>query len=276
MKFKIIVVSLCSLLIILWLSRTSEYWNKIQVSSAGMQLDKSRFSETAESKIIDLGNGIKIEFIRIPSGEFVMGSRTSGTDESPERRIRISRGFYLGKLEVTQEQWCSVMSVNLSSSRGDKKPAENLSFEACQEFIRILNLRNLGVFRLPSEAEWEYACRAGTSTEYYWGDTLEEEYLWSSENSQSQSHQTGLKKPNRIGLYDMSGNVWEWCQDWYAPYPGAAETDPKGPHSGSYRVLRGGSYSDAGTCCRAAFRNGYAPTDWFPNTGMRLCLCDEL
>ena len=225
-----------------------------------------------------------MEFVGIPPGEFLMGStgRYAVVHEQPLTRVRISKGFYLGKYEVTQDEWQAVMGNNPSfhSSCGSC-PVEQVSWEDAQAFIGRLNaLSGGGRYRLPTEAEWEYAARAGTTTGTYAGDIANpfgnnpvlNGIAWYAENSGGRTHPVGQKAPNGFGLYDMLGNVWEWVGDWYGDYPGRAVTDPVGPASGSERVLRGGSWG-AGVyarSCRSASRLGFSPGSRFNSMGFRL------
>jgi len=192
---------------------------------------------------LTLGNTI-MEFVRILPGEFQMGSEGGDDDERPLHLVRITSGFELGKYEVTQAQWEAVMGSNPSHFQGGDRPVEQVSANDAQEFLRRLNARGDGRrYRLPTEAEWEYAARAG-SREARYGNV--DDIGWYSGNSGSQTHPVGQKQPNAWGLYDMLGNVLEWCQDRYGPYSAGAVTDPQGPRSGQYRVMRGGSwYVDA-------------------------------
>ena len=200
-----------------------------------------------------------VQFVWVPAGKFRMGSRSAeARDERPRTRVRISRGFYLGKYEVTQELWQAVMGTNPSEfSECEQCPVESVSWDDAQAFIGRLNARSGGArYRLPTEAEWEYAARAGTSGDRYGNlDAI----AWYSGNSGRRTHPVGQKAPNAWGLYDMLGNVQEWVGDWYGDYPGGAVTDPRGPGSGSVRVVRGGGWvADAGDC-RASYRGGYWP-----------------
>ena len=196
-----------------------------------------------------------IEFVWIPAGDFRMGStsRHADSEEKPVTRVRISRGFYLGKYEVTQGQWEGVMGSNPSRFKncGGNCPVERVSWDDVQEFIRKLNGKSGGRrYRLPTEAEWEYAARGGTTADTYAGDLTNprgndpvlNRIAWYRENSGRRTHPVGRKAPNGWGLHDMLGNVWEWVGDWYGDYPGGTVTDPSGPGSGSYRVIRGGSW----------------------------------
>ena len=181
-----------------------------------------------------------MEFVRIPAGEFLMGSTSGDNDEEPVTRVRISRAFELGKHEVTQAEWEAVMGSNPSAfdECGGDCPVEKVSWDEVQEFIGRLNaLEGEARYRLPTEAEWEYAARAGTTADRYAGNL--DAIAWYGENSGARPHPVGRKAPNAFGLHDMLGNVWEWVQDWYGAYPGGSVTDPQGPASGSRRVDRG-------------------------------------
>ncbi len=226
-----------------------------------------------ETLRVDLGEGIGIDFVLIPQGSFQMGSAEGEWNEKPVRNITFSRPFYLGQFEVTQEQWEVVMGSNPSHHRAPRKPVEQVSWHAAVEFARELSEGLKATFRLPTEAEWEYACRAGTTSQYYWGNAFDEHFAWAKGNSGGVSHETGTREPNAWDLFDMSGNVYEWCADWYADaYPGDAEqTDPKGAASGSLRVFRGGCYCDNSSgACRAAARRGKSPSFKYGSVGFRL------
>jgi len=225
-----------------------------------------------ESLCVDLGDGVGIDFVLIPRGRFQMGSAEGGWNEKPVRHITFSRPFYLGKFEVTQEQWEIVMGSNPAKFRGARNPVEQVSWHAAVEFTRRLSELNGATFRLPTEAEWEYACRAGTTTEYHWGNAFDGDYAWDKSNARGASHEVGTCEGNAWGLFDMTGNVYEWCADWYADsYPGEAEqTDPKGATSGSVRVFRGGSWCDSSEYCRSASRRRESPSFQFCTLGFRL------
>jgi formylglycine-generating enzyme required for sulfatase activity len=190
------------------------------------------------------------EFCLIPAGSFNMGDKSFG----PIHQVTISRAFYMGKYPVTQAQWQSLMGNNPSNFNGADRPVENVSWDNCQAFISRLNNLGKGTFRLPTEAEWEYSCRAGSTGTF--SDEQLEQYAWFGVNSGGQSQPVGRKKPNAWGLYDMHGNVEEFCQDWYEDYSAGAITDPQGPASGEVRVTRGGGWSAGSvstwSTCRSA------------------------
>ena len=220
-----------------------------------------------------------LEMIQIPAGTFTMGSpdNESGRDssEGPQHEVTISQPFYLGKYEVTQAQWEAVMGRNPSTFREyPDRPVDAVSWSDCQSFLDVLNALEQGSFRLPTESEWEYACRAGTTMRYYWGDDPSDseigDYAWYSGNSDRRTHDVGQKIANAWGLFDMSGNVYEWCSDWFGDYSSDPQTNPQGPTSGSYRVVRGGRWFYSAPACRSAHRNGYASTFRTGYIGVRL------
>ena len=219
-----------------------------------------------------------MEFVLIPAGSFAMGSDTGDKDEQPSRNVKISQSFYLQATEVTQGQWKKVMGDNSSEFKqcGDDCSVENVSWEDAQRFIEKLNqLEKTKAYRLPSEAEWEYACRAGTTTEYSFGDDAGKlgENAWYGDNSSKTTQRVAGKKPNSWGLYDMHGNVWEWVEDDYhnrydrAPVDGRAWVD--NPRRSS-RVIRGGSWSRGAQYCRSAVRSNNPPGDRGVGLGFRL------
>jgi formylglycine-generating enzyme required for sulfatase activity len=220
---------------------------------------------------VDLGGGVKLELVLIPAGEFLMGSLDSDKDafpfEKPQHRVRITKPFCLGKYLVTQEQWQTVMGSNPSCFKSSpKNPVEKVSWEDCQAFLGKLNAKvgpGAGKFQLPSDAQWEYACRAGSKTKYCFGDDESKlrEYAWYGENAHYQTHPVGEKKPNAWGLYDMHGNVWEWCQDWWKDgyYKESPVDDPTGAATGTLRVARGGCWINPAWSCRSADRDSDEP-----------------
>ena len=222
----------------------------------------------------DLGAGIKLDMVLIPAREFQMGSPESEKyhqDNALQHEVTLTKPFYMGKYEVTQEQWESVMGNNPSSrTKGAKLPVTNVSWEDCQEFIKKLNEKTSGGYRLPTEAEWEYACRAGTTTAYSVGDKITPKDANYRDSKIGEPVAVGSYKPNAFGLYDMHGNVWEWCEDWYADYQAGAVTDPKGPATGERRVLRGGSFNFYVWNTRSSFRFNLSPTSRYLFYGFRL------
>ena len=223
----------------------------------------------------------------IPAGSFIMGS-----DQSYEsRRVTLTRPFYMGVFAVTQKQWELVMgswpgsSPSSSYGRGGAYPAYYVSYNDIRgsssgarwpassavdasSFLGRLRARTGLDFDLPTEAQWEYACRAGTATTYYWGDAMDGAYAWYSSNSGSKTHPVGTRLPNAWGLYDMSGNVWEWCRDWYGTL--AYGSDPEGSASGSNRVRRGGSWGISAGNCASSYRGNFGPSYRDYNRGFRL------
>jgi len=220
---------------------------------------------TPKEKTIDMGNGVTMEFVLIPAWEFDMGSSSTesdrSNDEGPVCRVKISRPFYMGKYEVTQEQYYTVAKYSPSRFKQENGPVERISWDQAVTFCRKLSEIKGGTYRLPTEAEWEYACRAGSQDRFYFGSdpiyAQIEQYAWYSENSDSTTHPVGEKKPNSFGLYDMHGNVSEWCGDWYAAdyYHHILMVDPPGPPDSKLRVLRGGSWFDEAKYCRSASRS---------------------
>jgi formylglycine-generating enzyme required for sulfatase activity len=218
-----------------------------------------------------------MEFVSVPAGSFMMGSETGGNEEKPAHQVTISHSFLMGRKEVTAGEWKAVMGQEPNNFKGDRYPAQFVTWNKAQEFIRRLNQMNDGhSYRLPTEAEWEYACRAGTTGDY--ADDLDW-IAWYYINSDDKVHQVGERHPNAWGLFDMEGNVWEYCQDWYSEsYSQSPSTDPQGPASGKERVQRGGSYSDQGpryngdhgSHLRSAARKGTGPDSLLDNNGFRI------
>jgi len=232
-----------------------------------------------KERTVDLGGGVKLEMVLVPAGEFKMGSPDSDKDaikwEKPQHRVRITKPFYLGKYPVTQEQWQAVMGNNPNIFKGPKNPVERVSWDDCQEFVKKFNAKaGGGRFSLPTEAQREYACRAGSKTRYCFGDDAAGlgEYAWYGGNSGGKTHPVGEKKPNAWGLYELHGNVWEWCADSYGSYAEGAVDDPTGPADGSDRVVRGGCWDDTARQCRSANRVWLGPLFRLSFLGFRLAL----
>jgi formylglycine-generating enzyme required for sulfatase activity len=242
--------------------------------NAQMELAKS-IGKVMEAKI-DLGRGVKLEMVLIPAGKFMMGSPASEPGRQineNQHEVTLTKPFYIGKYEVTQEQWERVMGNNPSNFRGPRLPVTNVSWDDCQDFIKKFNAKTNSGYRLPTEAEWEYACRAGTNTAYSVGDKIIPADANYNESGKGKAITVGSYKPNGFGLYDMHGNVWEWCEDYYiSTYPVGAVTDPKGPGTGISRALRGGSFYYFGYHfqTRSSFRIGISPSDKNSGGGFRL------
>jgi formylglycine-generating enzyme required for sulfatase activity len=248
-------------------------------------------------------NSIGMKFVRIPKGTFLMGSppdEEGSSDEERQHEVTLTRDFYLGVYEVTQAQYKKVMGKNPSYFTGDKvaerhpqtgrfvkdvdsanHPVEIVSHDDAVEFCRRLSERADEKaagrrYRLPTEAEWEYACRAGSNTAFSFGNGSADlgSHAWYRANRNGMTHAVGGKKPNAFGLYDMHGNVWEWCSDWYDEnyYASSPATDPKGPDSGSFRVLRGGSWDNEPGGVRCASRNCLTPRRRYDGSGVRVVL----
>ena len=236
-------------------------------------------SESGSVIIIPVKNGINIEMVKVEAGSFNMGAtpemENPNEDEKPVHRVTLTNNYYIGKYEVTQALWKIVMGSNPSNSKGDNLPVEKVSWNDCQKFISKLNKLTGKSFRLPTEAEWEYAARGGNKSRgyQYSGSNTIGDVAWYDGNSGSKTHAVGTKQPNELGAFDMTGNVWEWCQDWFNRYSSSPQTNPIGAVSGSCRVYRGGSCCYSGYCrcsCRfdgtPDFRNG--------DLGLRLVLSE--
>jgi formylglycine-generating enzyme required for sulfatase activity len=215
--------------------------------------------------------------VYVAGDTFTMGCTSEqgsdcGGDESPTHQVILS-GFSISKYEVTQAQWRAVMGNNPSKYSGcDDCPVENVSWNEVQEFILKLNQMTGKNYRLPTEAEWEYAARGGSKSRgyKYSGSNSIRDVAWYYDNSGNKTHPVGQKQPNELGLYDMSGNVWEWCSDWYSSYSSSAQNNPKGPSSGSYRVIRRDSWLRDSHNCRVSYRISLNPGARGGNLGFRL------
>ena len=249
---------------------------------------------TSEVKLVAMRSAeaekIIKEMVKCPAGSFEMGSPSGELGrrgDEKQHHVTISKSFYIAKYPVTQAQYKAVMGNNPSRFKGDNNPVECVSWFKAKEFCDKLNevtgsTRPAGYkFDLPTEAQWEYACRAGTTTSLNSGKNITSEYDrcsnldevgWYHENSEINTHPVGLKKPNAWGIYDMHGNVWEWCRDWYGDYPSGNCTDPEGPSNGSIRVYRGGSWNSIPWDCRSARRNYYSPGGERSRLGFRIAL----
>jgi len=257
------------------------------------QYDLKSSTADSRSKVLRLacGNGVTMELVLIPAGQFIMGSASTEakrhSDEGPQHRVRISKPFYMGKFEVTQQQYQAVMRKNLSDFKGSKNPVEQVSWHDAAAFCRKLSEKTGRTVRLPTEAQWEYACRAGSATTFHYGDRLSSDQANFDGNDtyggvskgvyRQKTVPVGSFQPNAFGLHDMHGNVWEWCADWHGEdyYANSPSTDPVGPSSGTGRILRGGSWCNHADYCRSATRVRYKPDDRIDHIGFRVVCVDS-
>ena len=252
---------------------------------------------------IPVKDGISIDMVRVEAGTFTMGATAEMKDpydgekptdrsaaydllqlakkyqydgEKPTHRVTLTNDYYIGKYEVTQALWQAVMGNNPSNFKGDNLPVEKVSWDDCQEFISKLNRITGKTFRLPTEAEWEYAARGGNKSRgyQYSGSNNLLDVAWFRDNSGSKTHAVGTKQPNELGIYDMSGNVCEWCHDWYGAYSSSSQVNPTGANSGSYRVIRGGSWYFSAMYSRSSCRYEHAPGYRSTIFGLRLVLSE--
>jgi formylglycine-generating enzyme required for sulfatase activity len=260
---------------------TTYYVRAYAVNSKGTSYgDEVSFTTTEEVMAIETitVNGVSFKMIKVDGGTFTMGATSEqGSDawgnESPTHQVTLSY-YMIGETEVTQELWQAVMGSNPSTFSGANLPVERVSWNDCQTFISRLNQLTGKNFRLPTEAEWEYAARGGNKSKgyKYAGSNTSGDVAWYIDNSSNKTHPVKQKQANELGLYDMSGNVWEWCQDRYGSYSSSAQTNPTGSATGSYRVYRGGSWRyDAGGC-RVSARRNFGPTETSHDLGLRLAL----
>jgi formylglycine-generating enzyme required for sulfatase activity len=235
-------------------------------------------------------NSIGMKFVWIPPGTFLMGSpkeekeRQLFNADETQHKVTLTKGFYMGVYAVTQEQYETVMGKNPSHFKGEKNlPVQTVSWNDCQEFVKKLREKDKKLYRLPTEAEWEYSCRAGTKTPFHFGETISTDqanyngdFTYGDGKKGVYREKTtpvGSFPANAWGLHDMHGNVWEWCEDWHGDYPQKDVVDPQGPEKGQARVLRGGSWADNPRNCRSAHRSGREPGYRNVNVGCRLCFC---
>ncbi|MEW6239064.1 MAG: formylglycine-generating enzyme family protein [Candidatus Omnitrophota bacterium] len=254
------------------------------ILSCAMTPEQSAKTKAATAEFtVDLPNlpqgAVPLRLVRISPGSFLMGSPESEAgreaNEGPQHRVMISKDFYLGAYEITQAQWKALMGNNPSTDAGRDFPVNKVSWDDCQHFIRQLNsLKTGGCFRLPTEAEFEYAARAGTQTASYLGNDVSDEdwekYAWFRNNSDGELHSVGQLKPNPLGLYDLFGNVWEWCQDWYGPYSPDPQIDPIGMDWGEEKVMRGSSWMGRPEYLRSADRGKFPPDSQRNTGGLRI------
>lgn len=226
--------------------------------------------------------GARVEMVRVKGGSFTMGNNNTPkgvklTYEAarPEHRVTVG-DFYIGRYEVTQDVWAAVMGENPSKFKGDRLPVESVTWEEAQRFALLLSQMTGHRFRLPTEAEWEYAARGGKSTPFAGCERGQlDRYGWYCVNSERTTHPVGQLQPNAFGLFDMSGNVAEWCQDWMEAYSSAAQDNPRGPREGENKILRGGHYNSTSPACTVFDRAWYLPTGRYEYFGLRLVMEDE-
>ena len=248
-------------------------------TSYGEQKSFTTLEEDLENQVVNV-NGVSFTMIAVEGGTFNMGATSeqggdADSDEYPVHSVTLS-DYYIGETEVTQELWEAVMGSNPSDFSGNpQRPVEMVSWNDCQEFITKLNELTGKNFRLPTEAEWEYAARGGNGSQgyKYSGSNTISDVAWYNGNSGSETHNVKTKSPNELGIYDMSGNVFEWCEDWYGGYSSGSQTNPTGPSSGFFRVLRGGSWYSNTKACRVSNRSNDSPGSRYSRYGFRVvCL----
>ena len=253
---------------------------------AGVLTTNATASSTTGSSLsgntitIPVKNGISIDMVRVEAGTFTMGAtpemENPWDDEKPTHQVTLTNDYYIGKYEVTQALWKAVMGKNPSKFKGESLPVEKVSWNDCQEFLSKLNKITGKKFRLPTEAEWEYAARGGKKSRgyQYSGSNNILDVAWYGDNSGFKTHAVGSKQANELGIYDMTGNVWEWCQDWKGSYSSSSQTNPTGAASGSDRVFRGGGWYCTARNCRSSYRYYYTPVNRYDDLGLRLVLSE--
>ena len=252
---------------------------KKQSTNSSKSRKSSAATYTPEVKTY-YANGVAFQMVEVRGGTFTMGATSeqgsdAKSDEKPAHKVTLS-DYYIGKTEVTQALWKAVMGNNPSYFEGENLPVECISWHDCKTFISKLNALTGKNFRMPTEAEWEYAARGGSKSRgyKYSGSNTLDDVAWYSGNSDSETHEVGTKSPNELGLYDMRGNVSEWCNDWHGDYSSASQTNPKGPDSGTKRVDRGGGWWHHAGGCRCSYRSCSGPDSGSYDLGLRLCLSE--
>ena len=261
-------------------SQTQPVSSTASLSTSSTSLNAVGSSTSGSVITIPVKNGISIEMVKVEAGSFNMGATPEMENpydsEKPVHRVTLTNNYYIGKYEVTQALWQAVMGSNPSYFKGDDLPVEKVSWDDCQDFISKLNAMTGKRFRLPSEAEWEYAARGGNKNHgyQYSGSNILGDVAWYYGNSGPKTHAVGTKQPNELGIYDMTGNVWEWCQDWFGSYSSSPQTNPTGAASGSIRVCRGGSWRDSARGSRSSCRFGLTPGYHDFSLGLRVVLSE--
>ena len=269
-----------SLFVLFVLGVCSTQWSAY--ASPGTDVAEQKANQRSNTSDV-LTNSIGMKLVLIRPGEFIMGSPVGEAqrfDDEIQHRVKLTRAFYLGATEVTQGQWKALMGRNPSFFTGDTLPVDTVNWEEAAEFCRKLSNQEGKKYRLPTEAEWEYACRAGTTTTFHTGDTISTAqanyhggYTYGKGRKgvfRETSTGAGSFAPNAWGLHDMHGNVWEWCVDWYGPYPKEDVSDPKGARDGEFHVVRGGCWINFPAVCRSANRGKTVPISWNFNFGFRV------
>ena len=262
----------------LQLKASEKYRKQLELQLSGIT-DEHTHQEKESVFEIKLDEDVKFKMIYVEGGTFMMGANEGDSKAfewvKPAHQVKLS-SYYIGETAVTQALWEAVMGNNPSHFKGADRPVEQVSWNDCQEFIRKLNEKTNRKFRLPTEAEWEFATRGGNKGKYnnykYAGSNIIDNVAWYEGNSKNETQPVAQKLPNELGLYDMTGNVWEWCQDWYGNYSNNSQTNPMGPKGGDYRVLRGGSWYYFAMGCRTSYRTFNMPSDCDYNIGLRLAL----
>ena len=261
-------------------SENQQLSNTYVASSSNNSSGSPSVASGSNAISIPVKDGISIEMVKVEAGTFMMGATPEmekpNSDEKPLHQVTLINDYYMGKYEVTQALWEAVMGSNPSYFKGDNLPVEKVSWNDCQEFISKLNSLTGRKFRLPTEAEWEYAARGGKKSRgyQYSGNSNITDVAWYDGNSGSKTHPVGTKQANELGIYDMSGNVYEWCLDWYGSYSSSSQTNPTGADSGSFRVFRGGGWGIYARGCRLSYRYIFTPDDRRSYLGLRLALSE--
>ncbi len=263
-----------------WRGKAVDTYSKDNQSVACSKESSCDYGSPKHEKLTFTINRVSFDMVLVEAGTFTMGATSEQEDpwddEKPVHQVTLTNDYYIGKTEVTQALWKAVIGSNPSFFEGDNKPVESVSWDDCQEFISKLNTATGKNFRLPTEAEWEFAARGGNKSNHYQysGSDDIDDVAWYHDNSGHETHDIASKRPNELGLYDMSGNVCEWCSDWYDEYSRSAKTNPTGASSGSCRVFRGGSWFINARFCRSSSRNYYVPDYWSYSLGLRLALSE--
>ena len=261
-------------------SENQQLSNTYVASSSNNSSGSPSVASGSNAISIPVKDGISIEMVKVEAGTFMMGATSEMKDpyddEKPVHQVTLTNDYYMGKYEVPQALWEAVMGSNPSEYKGDNLPVEMVSWNDCQEFISKLNSLTGRKFRLPTEAEWEYAARGGKRSRgyQYSGNSNISDVAWYDGNSGSKPHPVGTKQANELGIYDMSGNVYEWCSDWYGSYSSSSQTNPTGADSGSFRVFRGGGWGIYARGCRLSYRYIFTPDDRRSYLGLRLALSE--